>query len=144
MIRRNTRSGKLSVLLITFVFLGGFQPGFAEDQDIEQLRKAAEQGDAEAHFNMGVMYDFGRGVPQDDREAVSWYRKAAEQGAAMAQHNLGVMYSKGEGVLENYVKAYAWLNLAAAQGDESAVKIKDWLRPRMTAEQVAKAQELSA
>ena len=180
MTRRNTRSGKLSVLLITFVFLGGFQPGFAEDQDIEQLRKAAEQGDAGAQANLGFMYDRGWGVPEDDREAVKWFRKAAEQGdagaqadlglkyaedegvpeddqeavrwfrkaaeqgAAMAQHNLGVMYSKGEGVLENYVKAYAWLNLAAAQGDESAVKIKDWLRPRMTAEQVAKAQELSA
>ena len=144
MTRRNTRSGKLSVLLITFVFLGGFQPGFAEDQDIEQLRKAAEQGDAGAQANLGFMYDRGWGVPEDDQEAVRWFRKAAEQGAAMAQHNLGVMYSKGEGVLENYVKAYAWLNLAAAQGDESAVKIKDWLRPRMTAEQVAKAQELSA
>ena len=180
MTRRNTRSGKLSVLLITFVFLGGFQPGFAEDQDIEQLRKVAEQGDAGAQANLGFMYDRGWGVPEDDREAVKWFRKAAEQGhagaqadlglkyaegegvpeddqeavrwfrkaaeqgAAMAQHNLGVMYSKGEGVLENYVKAYAWLNLAAAQGDESAVKIKDWLRPRMTNEQVAEAQKLAA
>ena len=144
MTHRNTCSGKLTFLLLTLAALAAFQPGFAEDQEIEQLRNAAEQGDAGAQADLGLKYAEGEGVPEDDQEAVRWFRKAAEQGAAMAQHNLGVMYSKGEGVLENYVKAYAWLNLAAAQGDESAVRIKDWLRPRMTAEQVAKAQELSA
>ena len=61
----------------------------------------------------------------------------------MAQHNLGVMYDKGEGVPEDYVKAYAWFNLAAAQGQEDAVKAKDSLRERMTAEQVAEAQKLA-
>ena len=40
-----------------------------------------------------VMYDNGRGVPQDDAEAVRWYRLAAEQGDAKAQYNLGEMYS---------------------------------------------------
>ena len=42
------------------------------------------------------------------------------------------------------MRAYAWLNLAAAQGDKSAVKAKEDLRLRMTAEQIAQAQELSA
>ncbi len=51
----------------------------------------AAQGDAHAQFNLGVMYDKGRGVSQDYAEAVKWYRKAAEQGHASAQHNLGVM-----------------------------------------------------
>ena len=36
------------------------------------------------------MYGAGRGVPQDDAEAVRWYRLAAEQGEASAQYNLGV------------------------------------------------------
>ena len=54
------------------------------------------------------------------------------------------MYAKGEGVPEDYVKAYAWFNLAAAQGAEDAIKNKDLLRPRMTAEQVAEAQKLAA
>ena len=53
------------------------------------------------------------------------------------------MYDKGEGVPEDYVKAYAWFNLAAAQGQEDAVKAKDSLRERMTAEQVAEAQKLA-
>ena len=92
---------------------------------------------------MGVMYAKGKGVPEDYQEAVKWCRMAAEQGEAKAQYNLGRMYYEGKGVPEDYVKAYAWMNLAGAQGDEKAPKGKDRLRPRMTTEQVAKAQELA-
>ena len=57
----------------------------------------AEQGHASAQSNLGLMYDNGEGVPEDDAEAVRWYRLAAEQGLAEAQSNLGFMYDKGEG-----------------------------------------------
>ena len=53
-------------------------------------RKAAEQGDAAAQHNLGVMYDSGQGVTQDYAEALKWYRKAADQGDADAQQNLGL------------------------------------------------------
>ena len=46
---------------------------------------AAEQGNAEAQFNLGVMYDNGQGVKQDYFKAVEWYQKAAEQGHPLAQ-----------------------------------------------------------
>jgi len=48
------------------------------------FRKAAEQGDAGAQFNLGNMYDQGKGVAQDYAQAVEWYRKAAKQGYADA------------------------------------------------------------
>ena len=51
------------------------------------------------------MYDNGRGVLQDYKEAVKWYRLAAEQGNANAQYNLGVMYDNGEGVPQDYKEA---------------------------------------
>ena len=89
MTNRNTRSGKLAFLLIALVVLVGFQPGPAKTQDIEQLRKDAEQGDVIAQYNLGVMYATGQGVSQDYQEAVGWYRKAAEQGYAGAQYNSG-------------------------------------------------------
>ena len=114
-----------------------------QDSSLLETRRLAEQGDALAQSNLGVMYDNGEGVPEDDAEAVRWYRMAAEQGNASAQNNLGVMYANGEGVPENYVLAYAWLNLAAAQGHEGAVSGKADLQPRMTAAQIAEAQELS-
>ena len=89
------------------------------------------------------MYDNGEGVPEDDAEAVKWFRMAAQQGQAGAQFNLGVMYAYGRGVPEDYVRAYAWYNLAAEQGYERAVKARERLRERMTAKQIARAQELS-
>ncbi|WP_244060855.1 tetratricopeptide repeat protein, partial [Aeromonas caviae] len=61
-------------------------------------RKAAEQGNAEAQFNLAQMYGKGKGVAQDIQQVVTWLRKAAEQGNAEAQFNLGVMYAKGQGV----------------------------------------------
>jgi TPR repeat protein len=62
----------------------------------------AEQGDASAQYNLGVMYANGYGVPQDYAEAVRWYRLAAGQGNAKAQYNLGLMYYNGEGVPQDY------------------------------------------
>ena len=51
----------------------------------------AEKGFAFAQFNLGVLYDNGQGLPQDDAQAIAWYRKAAEQGLPQAQVNLGIM-----------------------------------------------------
>lgn len=87
---------------------------------LTDIRKAAEQGDAEAQFNLGCMYDDGEDVPEDDTEAVKWYRKAAEQGHAGAQNNLGYMYEKGEGVSQEYTEAVKWYRKAAEQGDAEA------------------------
>ncbi|MCH7566103.1 MAG: sel1 repeat family protein, partial [Nitrospirae bacterium] len=55
---------------------------------LTEFRPLAQQGNAEAQNNLGVMYSKGRGVPQDDAEAVRWYRRAAEQGNAAAQFGL--------------------------------------------------------
>jgi TPR repeat protein len=52
------------------------------------VRPLAEQGNVTAQFALGIMYDLGRGVPQDHAAAMSLYRNAAEQGLADAQYNL--------------------------------------------------------
>ncbi len=90
---------------------------------------------------MGVAYDLGKGVAEDDAEAVKWFRKAAEQGHAKAQVNLGVAYIFGSGVAEDYVVAHMWNNLARAQGDEGADKFLEYVVKRMTKEQIAEAQK---
>ena len=41
----------------------------------------ADQGLARAQLSLGLMYANGRGLPEDDAEAATWYRKAAEGGA---------------------------------------------------------------
>ena len=58
------------------------------DTALELLILLADQGNAKAQNNLGLMYDEGTGVPQNYAEAVKWYRKAASQGDAVAQSNL--------------------------------------------------------
>ena len=74
----------------------------------------AEQGDSDAQFHLGVMYESGQGVLRNDAEAIKWYRKAAEQDDGVAQFNLGVMYAKG--AAPNYAEAALWYRLAADHG----------------------------
>ncbi len=85
-----------------------------------EWRPLAKQGNANAQYNLGVMYDKGRGGPQDYAEAVKWYSKAAEQGVAEAQFNLGVMYGQGLGVPEDLAEAVKWYRKAAEQGNAGA------------------------
>jgi len=79
-------------------------------------RKAAEQGDAYAQYELAQRYEKGRGVTQDFSKAVKWLRKAAEQGHLSAQSSLGEYYVKGEGVTKNYNLALKWLRKAAERG----------------------------
>ena len=83
-------------------------------------RSLADQGDADAQSNLGVMFERGQGVPQNNAEAVKWYRLAADQGLAQAQFNLGVMYDDGRGVPQDDVQAVQWYRLAADQGHARA------------------------
>ena len=75
---------------------------------LEIFKPLAEQGDARAQYNLGVVYDEGEGVPQDYTEAIKWYRLAAEQRFFLAQYNLGVKYDDGEGVPQDYTEALKW------------------------------------
>ncbi|MGA7103948.1 MAG: tetratricopeptide repeat protein [Candidatus Deferrimicrobiaceae bacterium] len=114
------------------------------------MKPLAEKGYARAQHNLGVMYDYGRGVPQANTEALKWYRKAAEQELPEAQVNLGIMYYKGQGVPQDYILAHMWLNLAASQYPASVKKsmddvvhYRDIVDAKMTPAQVAEAQRLA-
>ena len=122
-------------LACLLVLIGWVNPGWASDvadrcqqlyingqyeQAFPVCSKAAEQGNAKAQNNLGVMYANGKGVKQDYAEAVKWYRKAAEQGYAEAQFNFGCMYVFGWGVKQDYAEAVKWLRKAAEQGYANA------------------------
>ena len=107
----------LSVLALTLI--APWALGQGPDR-VTEIRRQAEQGDTEAQFLIGAMYSQGRGVPQDDAEAVRWFRLAADQGDARAQFALGGMYADGRGVPQDDTEAVRWFRLAAEQGDASA------------------------
>ena len=111
---------------------------------LKEWTSLAEQGDAKAQFNLGIMYERGQGVLQDYKTAVKWYILSAEQGYAKAQYNLGVMYALGQGVIADKVYAHMWGNILNSNGHEDGKKIMDYLlKQGMTPSQVEKAQDLA-
>ena len=113
---------------VLLVFLIG-TPAFADFADgkaaydkgdyaaaLTEWEPLADQGDADAQVYLGVMYQFGQGVIQDDKEAAKWYRLAAQQGYAGAQSKLVDMLLDGKDTALDYEVAFKWSKLAAAQG----------------------------
>ena len=110
---------------------------------LQEWTPLAEQGDADAQYNLGLMYDKGDGVPQDYKTTVKWYTLAAEQGHAPAQTSLGLMYHNGYGVVKDFVRAYMWYNLATSQGEKDATENRDIVAKKMTSADVSKAKDLA-
>jgi len=86
----------------------------------KELRPAAEQGDAEAQYRIGLMYEFGKGYPTDKAQAIAWLRRAAGQGHAAAQTELGILYMLGDGVPADAAQAVSWFRKGAEQGNRFA------------------------
>jgi hypothetical protein len=110
----------------TWTILGGGYQSYLKGDfkaAFEEWLPLAELGDAEAQYNLGVMFDEGASVDQDLGKAAAWYRKAAEQGFLDAQANLGMMYYRGEGVASDSTEAARWLQLAADRGDTEAAAL---------------------
>ena len=99
-----------------FYYFGGPERTNNLVEAVKWFRKAAEQGVAEAQFNLGCAYANGEGVTKDVDKAVKWYRKAAEQSYPSAQCSLGLCYDKGEGVIQDKSEAIKWYRKAAIQG----------------------------
>ena len=110
----------LALLVVVACWGSTLQANDWKNAPISEVQKAAEQGDVDAQFNLGVMYEQGKGVAQDDKQAVAWFRKAAEQGNVYAQYMLGAMYFHGRGGAQDDKQAVAWTRKAAEQGDAAA------------------------
>jgi len=108
---------------------------------LADVRKLADQGDAEAQWQMGVRYHNGEDVPQDDVQAMQWFLRAAEQGHVAAQSALGAYYWAARGVREDLSKAYFWSVIAMAQGDEISKARLEGLASQMTPVQVSDARQ---
>ena len=114
--------GLLPLILTTATARADFEAGVAAFKRLdyaaamEEFQTPAEQGNAEAQYYIGVLYQFGKGVDPSDKTAYTWYRKAAEQGHAEAQYNVGYLHTKGQGVPRDDEQALRWYLSAAEQG----------------------------
>lgn len=95
---------------------------YTVNKEIDEYKKKAEQGDAEAQCSLGDCYRLGLGVEQDYSAAFKWYQLSAEQGDPEAQFNLGSMCEKGLGVERNLELAIDWYRKSAEQDFEEAVE----------------------
>ena len=93
---------------------------FFKRNSIKRLLQAADKGDVEAQFTLGVMYQEGDGVKQDYLEALTWFTKAADQNFPLACSKLGLFYNNGWGVSQDYAECIKWWRRAAELGLEIA------------------------
>jgi TPR repeat protein len=96
---------------------------------LKWYRRAAEQGDKEATYQVGGLYCSGEGVPKDCAEGLRWYLNAAERGAISASCTLAQLYEFGApGVKQDYAEAYFWYSLSTdiipCSGRKDAIALK--------------------
>ena len=106
---------KSFIILVCLMLLSMRADADAPDK-LQNWRLRAEHGNAMAQNKLGIHYELGLGITQDDAEAVKWYRLAAEQGYAEAQFNLAEMYAAGRGINQNKTTAKAWYEKACNNG----------------------------
>jgi hypothetical protein len=98
--------------------------GQGVNQNYEEAAKwyrlAADQGNADGQYRLGLIYAIGQGVKQNYEEAAKWYRLAAEQGNSDAQYLLGILYAVGQGIEKDLKEAAKWYHRAAEQGNSNA------------------------
>ena len=111
-------------------------------QAFPKLKAAAEKGHKKAQYRVGLCYDKGRGVAEDDVQAVAWYRKSADQGFAKAQNQLGKCYKNGEGIAKDEKKAVELFMKAAKQDNADGMYqlAKCYLTGKGVAKDEAKAR----
>ncbi len=89
------------------------------DKAFDYYTKAAELGDAAAHYNLGIMYRDGEGVEKDDERKVYHYEKAAIGGHPNARYSLGCVENEN-GNFDRSVKHFI---IAATLGYEKSMKV---------------------
>lgn len=87
---------------------------------LQEWQPLADQGQAVAQYQIGLLYANGKGVTKDDAKARQWYEKAAIQGHTEAQVNLGVLLMYARGGQQDYKMAVYYLRLAANKGNDLA------------------------
>lgn len=109
---------------------------------LEEWLPIAEQGNADAQFSVGLLYDRGLNVIPDYKIAVKWFTLASKQGHVFAQSNLGWKYHKGQGVIKDNIHAFKWWSIAASQGHENAPYFLRIVSERMTQSEIILAKSL--
>ena len=107
-------------------------------------KRAADQGNIKAMHNLAVLSANQSDQSPDYTTAAQWFTEAANRGLVDSQFNLAVLYENGLGVTRDLKQAFMWLSLAARDGDADAVRRRDILRGKLTADEMVAAERMLA
>ncbi len=111
----------LALLACFLLMLAGCIPQGSAADDLDSVRKAADQGDPIAQFALAEKYRKGAGVVLDCKQAINWYTKVAEQGLAPVQLFLGMLYEGDDRcITQDFDQVVFWYTEAAEQGNPIA------------------------
>ena len=96
---------------------------------LQYLQRAANAGNVEAQYNLGVMYAYGHGVEKDRNASLALFRKAADGGYTAAFNGLALSLTDGSPD-NNLTEAFHYFNRSAAAGNadglyNSALLLRD-------------------
>ncbi|OIQ76709.1 localization factor PodJL [mine drainage metagenome] len=144
-IRRAAEGGEVNAMFQ----LGNALAQRGENVDaVRWFRQASDKGHIKAMNALGFMYEEGRGVPQNFKQAGNLYLQAMKNGNADAMVNRGLLYAKGLGVTNDNVQAYMHFLLAAAYAQDQetrdiSVKLRDEIAAKLSKQQLARGQAMA-
>ncbi|MGP1255532.1 MAG: tetratricopeptide repeat protein [Kiloniellales bacterium] len=156
LLRRLIRSGLAAMSLLALLVVENRPLNASEELerglaahaagDFEQAARLlfplAVDGDPEAQFKIGEMYEIGDFFRRDACRSLVWYDKAARGGHATAMSFVALSYMMGEGVIQDPVRAHLWATAAAARGEYGSETVIQVMWLVMSDAQFATAQRL--
>jgi TPR repeat protein len=146
---RYLKSALIAVLLTAAPAWADFESGLEAytvgsfDQAAREWQPLAEQGNKEAQYHLGLLYDEGQGLDRNYDLARFWYLRAAQQGYTDAYFALGDIYAAGRGTESDRSLAYHWYSMAAASGHARAKEIAGRYAPKLSTQQMAESDRIT-
>ena len=110
---------------------------------LNNFQPLAERGRRDAQYNVGLMYELGKGLQQDFGQAAGWYQRSALQGTPEAQYALALMYQQGIGTSKDLISAYKWFALASTASYKASAANRALVARRMSNRDIETAQNLA-
>ena len=99
---------------IALLYLSGKGVPKDDNTALKWFSKAADQGDAEAQYNLGLLRRNSKDLAGwNDPRVVELFERAGKSGHPGAQYELGLLYINGNGVAQDYEQGISWLHMAA-------------------------------
>jgi TPR repeat protein len=113
-------------------------------RDLDFLRRAADNGNAEAMYLLAICYAEGKKVERDFTTAAKWFHEASKKGHAGATTSLGFLYSRGKGVRLDQKLAFKLMHDGQNRGDPHAQALITKLRQQMSPQMLKDAERMVA